>query len=424
MATHRKGVMLILDGLGDLPSAELTDHTPLEAAHTPNLDALLRRGQGGMMDPLFPGVPVGTHTGAALLLGLAPADVARLPRGPAEAEGIGIRMRPGELALRCNFATLGSAESGFRILDRRAGRIADGTQGLSQALRDLDLGEGVSGSLYPATRHRAVLHLRGDDLSPRISDTDPGVYDREGGLVQSRPLDASPAAARTARALNRFSALARQRLTPVAINRERAAHGLPPANGVICRGAGQAGRFCSLLRHYGVRGAVVSGESTVIGLGRIFGYRGIARPGFTAMPDTDIPGKIAAALEALHDADLVFVHFKGPDIAAHDRQPRLKRDYLARVDAALAPLQGLDLVIAATGDHSTDSNSGRHTGDPVPSLLFRPDGRRDRCTSYGETECLSGGLGRIGATALLASMLDAMGAIRQFAARDYPLLLG
>lgn len=424
MGIQRKGVMLILDGLGDLPCPELAGATPLEAARTPVLDELLRGGQGGMADPLFPGIPVGTHTGTAMLLGLAPGDAGRLARGPTEAEGIGIQMRPGDLALRCNFATLAPGSDGLRILDRRAGRITEGAQALSALLRDLDLGDGIRGDLHPATQHRAVLSLRGDPLSPRIGDTDPGAYQQSRGLLQSVALEDSEAAVRTAGAVNRFSVLAHQRLAESEVNRQRIEQGLPPANGVICRGVGQAGRFVSLLAHYGVSAAVVSAESTVIGLGRIFGYTGIQRPEFTAMPDTNIDAKLAAAVEALDAADLVFVHLKGPDIAAHDRKPELKRDFIERLDRSLSVLLDRDLVLAVTGDHSTDSNRGRHTGDPVPSLLFSPGGRRDACSRFGETQCMNGGLGRIQATALLAAMLDAMGALHQFAPRDYPLLFG
>jgi 2,3-bisphosphoglycerate-independent phosphoglycerate mutase len=104
----------------------------------------------------------------------------------------------------------------------------------------------------------------------------------------------------------------------------------------------------------------------------MLGWTTVERPEFTAALDTDLNGKVAAALEALADHDLVFIHVKGPDICAHDRQPVAKRDFLERLDAALAPLAECGAIVALGSDHTTDSNSGAHTADPVPALLFDP----------------------------------------------------
>ncbi|MGB5741681.1 MAG: hypothetical protein WBM65_04560, partial [Sedimenticolaceae bacterium] len=156
-----KGLMIILDGMGDRRCPALNGQTPLEAAVTPTLDRLARDGISGMVDPLLAGVPVGTHTGTGILMGLAPADATQLARGPVEAAGIGLVMQPGEVALRCNFATLKKDGEGLGIEDRRAGRIREGTEELAAALRDIPLGGGITGGLYPTTQHRAVLALRG-----------------------------------------------------------------------------------------------------------------------------------------------------------------------------------------------------------------------------------------------------------------------
>ena len=106
MPTRPKGVIIILDGLGDRPSSLLNGATPLEAADTANLDQLASRGQCGQVDPFIPGMPVGTQTGTSLLMGVAPKDAYQLTRGPIEASGVGIPIQPGDVALRCNFATL------------------------------------------------------------------------------------------------------------------------------------------------------------------------------------------------------------------------------------------------------------------------------------------------------------------------------
>jgi 2,3-bisphosphoglycerate-independent phosphoglycerate mutase len=105
---------------------------------------------------------------------------------------------------------------------------------------------------------------------------------------------------------------------------------------------------------------------------------------------------------------------KAPDICAHDRNAREKRAVIEAVDSAIAPLVRSDLVFAVTGDHSTSSVSGDHTGDPVPSLLCAPMGRRDLCNRFGEAYCATGGLGRVSATGFLCAMLDAMGYLHKY----------
>jgi 2,3-bisphosphoglycerate-independent phosphoglycerate mutase len=169
-----KGLMIILDGLGDRCCEELDGRTPLESALTPNLDRLAQEGLTGMVDPLLPGVPVGTHTGTGVLMGLAPADAAALARGPVEAAGIGLELHPGEVVLRCNFATLSEDGDGLAIRNRRAGRIREGTAELAEELQNMQLGDGITGDLYPATHHRAVLRLGGRACRPDLLIPIPG----------------------------------------------------------------------------------------------------------------------------------------------------------------------------------------------------------------------------------------------------------
>jgi 2,3-bisphosphoglycerate-independent phosphoglycerate mutase len=415
MSLLSKGLLIILDGLGDRPCAALGSATPLEAAHTPNMDRLAEQGLCGQMDPLMPGLPVGTHTGMGLLMGLAPSDATRLSRGPVEAAGIGLPMNNGDVVLRSNFATLLEG----KLVDRRAGRIDEGTEELAKVLADIDLGDGITGSLRPTTQHRGVLHLRGEGLSPQISDTDPGSGKKELGVLRACPLDPeNTAAARTAAAVNRFVALAGERLSAHEENRRRLEKDLLPANAIITRSAGHLFDPANLVTHMGLSAAVVTGESTVEGLARLFGFDVLREPGFTALPDTDLSRKAELAHEALEDHDLVFLHVKGPDICAHDYDPGGKRDLLARIDQAFEELLRGDWVIGITGDHSTESHFGRHCGDPVPSLLRDPHGRIDRIDRFGEKYCMEGGLGRLSATAFLSCLLDAMGATHNFRCVD------
>ncbi len=411
--------MIILDGLGDRPAASLGALTPLEAAATPNLDRLAAAGLCGMMDPLIPGVPVATHTGTGLLMGLSPRDALQLSRGPVEAAGIGLSIQPGDVALRCNFATLEPTEDGFRILDRRAGRIREGMGELAKALNNIPLSHGISAMLRPATQHRAVLRLTGPGLSAAISDTDPGAGVDSGSVLISYSLDPDDSLGpKTAEALNRFVREAYERLKEHPVNQEREARGLPPANGIITRGAGIIRSLNNLVNHLGLNAALVAAERTVLGLGQLFNYTVISDERFTSLTDTDLKAKVEATLAALEQHDLVFLHIKAPDICAHDFNPLGKKDFLERVDSELIPLFSTEHVLGVTGDHSTDCNTGRHCGDPVPTIFYSPNGRRDSCERFGESSCLAGGLGRIPATSLLSSVLDAMGYMHNFRRSD------
>lgn len=416
--SKRKGIMIILDGLGDQAITHFDGATPLEAAITPNMDRLISGGLGGLVDPLFPGVPVGTHTGTAALLGIAPSEAAELARGPVEAAGIGLESRQGDILIRCNFASLQKENEDYLIIDRRAGRISEGTSELAEALNRVDVGHGITATLKPATHHRAVLRLCGTRLSAAVSDTDPGHPTPGEALPVCWPLDNTEEAKRVARAINRFTEIAFERLDSHSVNQDRRARGLAAANGIICRSPGIRRIPASLINHLGLKAAVIAGEGTVLGLGHLLEYRTMTDPRFTSLPNTDLQAKIETALDALSHNDLVFLHIKGPDICSHDLNPTAKRELLEAVDCSIAPLLDQNIVIAITGDHSTDSNTGRHTGDPVPSLLYASHLRRDHCRAFGEAECARGGLGRISAINLLSTMLDNMGQMHKLRAGE------
>ncbi len=422
--TLYKGLMIILDGLGDRGIPGFGGRTPLEIAATPNMDSLASAGQCGLIDPLFPGMPVGTHTGMSLLFGLPRKQALKLARGPVEASGIGFSQKEHALYIRCNFATLEAREGGYGIIDRRAGRIDEGFKQLAAEAGVLDLGDGITASLHPATQHRVVLKLSGERLSPRVSNTDPGNHFRTKGVLNCAALDTSNEdAVRTAAAINRFTDQVYALFSQHPVNQLRQAQGLLPATGVICRSPGKLPKLNTLLQHHRISAAVVSGEETVLGLGNLFGYTQYRDPSFTALPATDLRKKIALAQTALADHDLVFLHIKGPDICSHDLDPVAKGKLLSEIDDAIAPLLTDNLVIAITGDHSTDSNSGRHTGDPVPGLVCGPRCRKDNTQAFNESACSAGGLGRIDSSGFLLTVLDHMNRLDNLKPEDREFFL-
>ena len=420
MTPEFKSVLLILDGLGDLPVPELADRTPLDVARTPHLDRLVAEGLCGLVDPMRPGVPVDTQTGTGVLLGLLPQDVARLTRGPVEAAGVGLTLQPGDVALRCNFATLEANGSGYRVLDRRAGRIDEGTGELAELVASLPMPDGVQATLQPAAQHRGVLRLRGAGLSADISDTDPGTASAQGLVQTCQALRADePGALRTAEALNTLLAQIPKAFGEHPVNAARVSAGRPPANGLLTRGAGEGRPVHNLLQHLDVSTAIVAGDRTALGLAALSGFTRISHPTFTCLPDTDLEAKAGAALDALASHEFVFIHVKATDVLSHDCDPRGKADFLERLDRVLGPVfEREDIVLGVAADHSTSSRTGRHTGDPVPALLRAPGGRRDRCTSFSEVSCMEGGLGRLTASGFLRSMLDAAGAIGAYTPAD------
>ena len=403
-----KGVLLIIDGLGDLPIPELAGKTPLEAAHTPVLNRLAGSGWYGLVDPIIAGEIPNTHSGTGMLMGLLSDQAERLRRGPVEAAGAGRVLEPGDIAVRANFASLERWQGGFRVLDRRAGRITSGTDELAGLLNDMDLGDDIRGSLLPTDQHRGALILTGPGLNASISDTDPGSKSMPARLKNCVAL--TPSAELTASKINRFISEAHQQLVDHPINIARARNGLQPANGILTRGAGSLFALDNSLHQQGIGVAVVTGCNTVRGLGRIFGFKAIVDPRFTATVNTDLRAKIAAVIASLQDHDMVYIHVKAPDICSHDRQPLVKRDFLQRLDESLQPLLETGAVIAVAADHTTNSNTGFHTADPVPALICKPKpGHAGDPVKFGESQCRRGNMERQLSGEFLSKVLQTMG---------------
>lgn len=396
-------LFLILDGLADEPSDALGGRTPLDAAETPTLDLL---AQTGGLGQIRTGAEEGhipeTDEGLMALLAGPDARGAGLGRGMLEALGLGMIVPRDAIVFRGNFAT---RRSDGELLDRRAGRIRDGTADLVAGLHDVALSGGLRGSVRAAHEHRVVVMLRGPGLSALITDTDPGssaLVMRVQTSAARNPED--EAADRTAAALNELLEIAGRHLAAHPLNIERRRTGLPPANCLITRGASAARALAPPIMAP-TTAAMVAGCSTAQGVARAVGLQPVHRPGMTANLDTDLDLKFAAAAELLDNRRLVVIHLKGTDIAAHDRRPLEKRDYIERVDAALARLtrerpalcEGLRIVLSA--DHGTSSRTGDHLDCPVPLLVAHWSAElaeESEGASFHEGTCEQGALGLLG----------------------------
>ncbi|MDD1691839.1 MAG: 2,3-bisphosphoglycerate-independent phosphoglycerate mutase [Methanoregula sp.] len=410
--TAQKILFVVLDGISDRPCPELGGLTPLAAAKKPVLDRLAREGICGIMDTIAAGVRPGSDTAHLALLGYDPYHY-YTGRGPLECEGTGIHMDPGMIGFRCNYATI--SRDGI-ITDRRAGRIHDTTD-LSTAIQEgVDLSAYDVGFIFRSgAGHRASLALKGEGLGHCVSSNDP----KKDGVppLTVKPLKQSAGDDLTAAACNEFVQQSTRILFDHAINKKRSKDGLPPANIVLMRGAGEMGHFEPFQKRYGISGSVISAASLINGIGSSVGLSRVAVQGITGSQNSNIPGKIAAAIEELKTKDFVLVNIKGGDESGHDGLAGQKRDFITKTDTALAPL--LDLphcIIVICADHSTPCTIKDHSADPVPVLIHGEGVRVDDVTRFDEYSCAQGGLNRITGTAVLPTALDLINKAHKFGA--------
>lgn len=363
--SDRKILLLVLDGLGGSPM-EAGGPTALETAATPHLDGLLRRGGGGLHEPVAPGITPGSGPGHLALFGYDPLRY-RIGRGVLEALGIGFELRDRDVAARGNFCTVD--EDGV-ITDRRAGRISTGAaRPLVERLDRIEV-EGVEVKVRPVKEHRFLLVLRfPEPVEADVSDTDPGRPGQPPGEIRAAP-EASGRAARAARA---WLEGAREALS-----------GREPANMVLLRGFSRRPDWPAFPEVWGVRSLAVAAYPM---------YRGVARlVGMDAVEVEDGLEPLAATLEEeLPERDFVFLHVKGTDRAGEDGDFDRKVSIIEEVDALVPRLvdAGPDVVLV-TGDHATPARMRSHSWHPVPFLLAGGPGPSARAERFGERECAGG----------------------------------
>ncbi len=388
---ERKVVLLVLDGLGDLP---VGNQTPLQAARTPNLDALAReRAVLGQTVPIAAGITPGSGPAHLALFGYDPVAW-RIGRGVLEAAGIDFPLEPQDVAARGNFCTL-DAEG--RILDRRAGRPPTSEtvricRKLQEAIPEID---GVQVFVRPVKEHRFVVVFRGEGLEGEVADTDPQVVGEK--PLPARPL--RPEAARTAEIANRFVERA---LRVLADEKE--------INGVLLRGFARRPQIPSMQEVYRVNPAVLAVYPM---------YRGLAR--LVGMEALEAGGSVAEAFSALEANwerfDFFFLHVKGTDSAGEDGDFLRKVQVIEAVDAQIPRLLALKpAAFVVTGDHSTPVPWRAHSWHPVPWMLVADTVRPDRAEAFHEAACARGGLGRFPAEETVPWLLAHAGRLRKFGA--------
>ncbi len=410
-----KAVLVIADGMADRPIGELGWKTPLETAHRPALNRIAENGVSGILDPIAPGIPAGSDTSTLALLGYDSVKVYS-GRGALEALGSGIQVLPGDVALRCNIATV---DKNLVVLDRRAGRIDnEDAAKLSESLQNVKLKKSLNVEFFfrNTVQHRAVLVIRGSSLSTSISDSDPESAGKP--VLEVKPLNNLPEAKRTASIINELMQEFHKVLDEHPVNRERAKRKLPVANMVLCRGAGTVPKIPPICKIFGIKAACVAAVPLIRGVCEVAGMNVIHVKGATGTVKTDYMAKGRAAVEALKANDFVLLHVKAADVASHDGNFKLKTEIVQKIDGMLQYV--LDHVsldstyLAVTADHTTSCITGNHEGDPVPVAITGPYVRRDGVVEFGERSCAKGGLNRIRGADLMPTMMGMLGKTVKF----------
>jgi 2,3-bisphosphoglycerate-independent phosphoglycerate mutase len=368
ITTDSKIVLLVLDGLGGVPGSD--GETELEAAHTPELDALATRSELGLSRPVAAGITPGSGPGHLSLFGYNPVEY-EVGRGVPSALGVGFELGPGDLAARMNFAT--RDETG-KITDRRAGRIPDETGRRLAELLDREVSlDGIETFVLHEKEYRAVVVFRGEGLSDELTDSDPQQTGRRPLAVEAT----DPAAERSAGLANAFISLA-----------DEALQDQSPANTILVRGFGIRPAIPSFAEVYKLNAATIAGYPMYKGLARLVGME-ILRE------QDGIAGEMAALKENWGSHDFFFVHVKPADSAGEDKDFGKKVGVIEEVDAIIPEIRALKpAALAIAGDHSTPAKLGSHSWHPVPFLLHSewavPDGENG---GFGERACARGTLG-------------------------------
>ena len=387
-----KALLLICDGLGDRPIAELGNKTPLEAASKPNLDRLAAEGECGIMDPIAPGIRAGSDTSHLAILGYDPYTY-YTGRGPFEAAGIGMDVKEGDIAFRCNFTTV---DDQMTIIDRRAGRINSGTEQLAAAVNGMVI-DGVEVIFKESVAHRGALILRAAGLGAEITDTDP--HHEGEKVLDCEAIDANDAAsAKTAKVVNEFVRKSYELLKDHPVNVERIRQGLQPANIILPRGAGIGPKMRSFKEEYNLNATCVAETGLINGVARYVGMKIVEVDGATGGTDSNLVEMAEAIVKELKSTDFVLCNVKGADVGGHDGAPQVKLDMIAKLDEMVGYLLAnlpKDAYIVLTADHSTPCSIKDHSGDPVPIVFWGDGVRTDSCKQFDERSTAMGGINRI-----------------------------
>ncbi len=413
-------LFFVLDGLADRPQKVLGGKTPLEAARTPNLDRLAELGTTGSLVPLSLGVPLESEFSHFLLFGYPPEKFSG--RAAFEAIGRGFDIPSEAVVMLASFAITSVCDGNVRreaiLWEERRAQDETHCEELCDAIAGYEA-EGIRFSLQSCGHCEAILTLTGNP-SRYVSDVDP-FYN--GALVASAlPLEEAPDqenAARTASALNAYLHWVYDRLANHQLNQERQSSGLPLINFLLTKWSAIRPDVPPFHEQNGLRAASVENYPLYVGIARVCGMTSMTVPPYSDVA-ADFREKLTTAERLFQQGyEFVHVHSKGPDVAAHNKDPLGKLRAIEAIDSTLGDLAKRiesenDLLVVVTGDHATPSSGPLiHSGEAVPLLIAGgANVLADHVNSFHERAVITGGLGRIYGTEMMPMLLNLTDRVR------------
>jgi 2,3-bisphosphoglycerate-independent phosphoglycerate mutase len=396
-----KHIIILGDGMADLPVERLGGKTLLQYAHKPMMDQLAREGKTGRLVTIPEGFPPGSEVANTAILGYDLNKVYE-GRGPLEAASIGYEMAADDFAIRCNIITL---EDG-KIITHNGGNLEtkDGDVLIKYLNEHLgnDRVHFITGIQY-----RHLLVIKGG--SKHIVCAPPHDHPNEAWrplLVKAEenaPVEEGRMTAQeTADLLNDLILRSQELLAKHSYNLEKAAKGERQANSIWPWSGGYRPSMQTLMEKYPQvkSGTVISAVDLIRGIGHYAGLKIVEVPGATGLANTNYEGKAQAAIEALRHEDFVFVHVEASDEAGHDGDLDLKLKTIEYLDQRLiAPIykevKSWDdpVCIAVLPDHLTPVEMRIHVGQPVPFLIWYRGIEPDEVQQYDEVSCVDGSFG-------------------------------
>ena len=320
-------IIILGDGMADEPIPSLGNRTPLQAAHTPYMDMLARKGRNGRLNTIPDGFNPGSEIANLSVLGYDLPAVFE-GRGVLEAASMGVEILPGELAMRCNLVYIEED----RLINHSAGHIS--SKDAEELIRYLNrqLADNIF-HFYPGVSYRHLLKMKGGDK--RLQCTPP--HDIPEQPFRPHLISAShPDAEETASAINRLIVRSQELLQSHPINKRRIAEGKNPANSIWPWSPGYRPRMKQLSETYPITaGSVISAVDLVRGIGVYAGLEVVLVEGATGLHDTNYEGKAAAALKELKEKDFVYLHVEASDEAVHEGDADLKGKTIEYLDARI-----------------------------------------------------------------------------------------
>jgi len=398
-----KTIIILGDGMADTPIEKLGGRTILQAAHKPHIDSLAELGCSGLLKTVPDDMPAGSEVANLAVLGYDVRAVYE-GRGVLEGAAMGVELGADDLAMRCNLICL----AGDRIKNHSAGHITteEGRE-LITAIHSALARDGLS--FHPGVSYRHLLVVRGGDKSLKLTPP----HDVPGTPWRDVLPEATAASGEeTASLLRELIVRSQEVLATHPVNLRRIAAGKDPANSIWPWSAGRKPRMKTYQELYGKTGAVISAVDLLHGIGKYAGFRVIHVEGATGLYNTNYEGKVAAALSAIRDVDLVYLHIEAADEAGHEGNVDLKLQCVEALDARVVkPIMEATatmsepVALAVLPDHPTPCALRTHTHDPIPFLIYKPGMTPDAVTRYDEVSALSGSFGLLHGDEFIRALL-------------------